>query len=79
MTSRSDSRASTREPGSASRRGPFGHRAQDSSPNPLPPEATGAPPSAKSLLYKVASAAFSGALVVLLVIWFRDQLDEYGS
>jgi len=54
-------------------------RLQDTSPNPLPPEATGAPPSGKSILFKVLSAGFSGALVVLLLVWFRDQLDEYGS
>jgi uncharacterized protein (TIRG00374 family) len=54
-------------------------RLQDSSPNPLPPEATGAPPSLQSLLYKVASAAFTGGLIVLLVVWFRDQFDEYGA
>jgi hypothetical protein len=52
---------------------------QDSSPNPLPPEATGAPPSGKSILFKVFSAGFSGALIVLLATWFRDQLDEYGD
>src|SRR4051812_32879264 len=52
---------------------------QDTSPNPLPPEATGAPPSGKSILFKVLSAGFSGALIVLILVWFRDQLDEYGT
>src|SRR6478735_1815905 len=52
---------------------------QDSSLNPLPPEATGAPPSGKSILWKVISAGFSGALIVLILVWFRDQLDEYGD
>ena len=61
------------------RRGIRGRRLQDTSPNPLPPEATGAPPSPQSILYKVASAAFSGGLIVLLIIWFRDQFDEYGA
>jgi putative heme transporter len=54
-------------------------RLQDTSPNPLPPEATGAPPSGKSILYKTLSAAFSGGLIVLIVFWFRKQLDEYGT
>jgi uncharacterized protein (TIRG00374 family) len=54
-------------------------RLQDSSPNPLFPEATGAPPSGKSILFKVVSAAFSGGLVVLLLVWFRRELDDYGE
>ena len=52
---------------------------QDTSPNPLPPEATGAPPSAQSILFKVLSAGFSGALIVLIIVWFHTKLVEYGS
>ena len=55
-----------------------GGHLQDSSPNPLPPEATGAPPSQKSILFKVLSAGFSGALLVLILVWFRDEIAEYG-
>jgi putative heme transporter len=52
---------------------------QDSSPNPLSPEATGAPPSGQSILFKVLSAAFSGGLLVLIAVWFRNEIDEYGD
>jgi uncharacterized protein (TIRG00374 family) len=52
---------------------------QASSPNPLPPEATGAAPSPQSLLFKVLSAAFTGALLVLIFFYLIPQLTSYGS
>ena len=57
----------------------MGKRLQDTSPNPLPPEATGAPPSGTSILFKVLSAGFTGALLVLLIVWFRNQIGTYGE
>ena len=52
---------------------------QASSPNPLPPEATGAAPSPQSLLFKVLSAAFTGALLVLIFFYLVPQLSSYSS
>jgi uncharacterized protein (TIRG00374 family) len=52
---------------------------QASSPNPLPPEATGSPPSKQSLLFKVLSAMFTGGLLVLIVLWLLPQLTEYAD
>ena len=54
-------------------------RLQDSSPNPLPPEATGAPPSSKSILWKVLNAGFTGALLALIAVWLYDELDDYSA
>lgn len=52
---------------------------QASSPNPLPPEATGSPPSAQSLLFKVLSAAFTGALLALIVFKLLPELAGYAD
>ncbi len=52
---------------------------QASSPNPLPPEATGSPPSAQSLLFKVLSAMFTGALLALIIFKLIPELAGYAS
>jgi uncharacterized protein (TIRG00374 family) len=52
---------------------------QASSPNPLPPEATGAAPSPQSLLFKVLSAAFTGGLLVAIFVFLLPQISSYGS
>jgi uncharacterized protein (TIRG00374 family) len=52
---------------------------QASSPNPLPPEATGAPPSKQSVLLKVLSAMFTGGLLVAIAFFLVPQLVEYAD
>jgi uncharacterized protein (TIRG00374 family) len=52
---------------------------QASSPNPLPPEATGAPPSKQSLLWKVLSAMFTGGLLVAIVFILIPEFAEYAD
>lgn len=52
---------------------------QASSPNPLPPEATGAPPSKQSVFYKVLSAMFTGGLLVAIAFWLIPQISNYAD
>lgn len=52
---------------------------QASSPNPLPPEATGAPPSKQSLVWKVISAMFTGGLLVAIAFFLVPELVEYAN
>jgi uncharacterized protein (TIRG00374 family) len=52
---------------------------QATSPNPLPPEATGAPPSKQSLLWKVLSAMFTGGLLVAIAFYLVPQLVTYAD
>jgi putative heme transporter len=52
---------------------------QASSPNPLPPEATGSTPSKQSMLWKVLSAAFTVGLLVAIFGFLLPQLSSYGG
>ena len=52
---------------------------QDSSPNPLPPEATGSAPSTQSKVFKVLSGVFTLVLLVLIARFLVPQLSSYAS
>jgi len=52
---------------------------QDSSPNPLPPEATGSAPSVQSKVFKVLSALFTVALLLLIGFYLLPKLAGYAS
>ncbi|HVQ88597.1 MAG TPA: YbhN family protein [Actinomycetes bacterium] len=52
---------------------------QASSPNPLPPEATGSPPSTQSVVFKVMSAMLTGALLALIAFYLIPKLSGYAS
>ncbi|MEO8328399.1 MAG: YbhN family protein [Candidatus Nanopelagicales bacterium] len=52
---------------------------QASSPNPLPPEATGSAPSTQSVVFKVLSAMLTGALLVLIAFYLVPKLAGYAS